>query len=298
MRSHPKKNDNTVALVDDRHGDAGEQQQAAASWNTSIPWPTGQVGHIADSRNCIVIFIASCPYLEMLDNVIESIKLANVTNYVVVPLDNMTFHVASKLFPENAVSIPPFIKLQSNSEPATYGTKEFQALTASRPIILSACLKLGYTIFYCDTDVIWKSSPISMLHETSNNHDLVAMIDNHMNGEVCSCYLYLKPTPRSLDLLIRWNELIQTSRFQHDQAAFHAAYMQLRNDTSIKLFEPNNSYFPNGEFYFNRFSESQRSQVVMIHNNFIFGYHNKKERFIQHDLWHPSNAIQRMEYKC
>jgi hypothetical protein len=29
----------------------------------------------------------------------------------------------------------------------------------------------------------------------------------------------------------------------------------------------------------------------MIHNNFIFGYHNKKERFIQHDLWHPSNAI-------
>jgi hypothetical protein len=36
----------------------------------------------------------------------------------------------------------------------------------------------------------------------------------------------------------------------------------------------------------------------MIHNNFISGYHNKKEWFIQHDLWHPSNAVQRMEYKC
>jgi hypothetical protein len=258
-------------------GDVGEQQQAAASWNTSIPWPTGQVGHIANSHNHIIIFIASCPYLEMLDNVIESIKLANVTNYVVVPLDNMMFHVASKLYPKNAVSIPPIIRLQSSSEPATYGIKEFQALTASCPIILSAFLKLGYTIFYCDTDVVWKSSPISMLHENSNNHDLVAMIDNHMNGEVCSCYLYLKPMPRSLDLLIRWNELIQMNRFQHDQAAFHTAYMQLRNDTSIKLFEPNSSYFPNGEFYFNRFSESQRSQVVMIHNNFISGYHNKKE---------------------
>lgn len=296
-----ERDDADVALVGSRYGDARQQQQTSASLNNTImAWPFGQVEQIADSDNCIVIFIATCPYLEMLDNVIESLKHAHVTNYIVVPLDKTTFHVASKLYPDNTVSIPPFIKrVQFNSsEPATFGSREFQALTASRPMILSAFLKIGYTVFYCDTDTVWKSNPMNMLHKYSKHYDLVAMIDNHINGEVCSCYLYLKPTSRTVYLLNRWNDLIQTNRFQHDQAAFHAAYQQLRNDTSIKLLEPDNSNFPNGEFYFKRFHAIARSQVAMVHNNFIFGYQEKKKRFMQHDLWHPSNAILSMEYKC
>ena len=155
--------------------------------------------------------------------------------------------------------------------------------------------------FYCDTDTVWRSNPLDMLEETSEAKDLVAMVDNSWpppNGELCSCYLYFKPTKGSFHLLDHWKELIQTGRFQHDQAAFHKAYMMLRNNTSIQLYDPDNPYFPNGNVYFNEFNETQRSQVLMVHKNFVFGYEKKKERFIMFDLWHPTAQLDAMEYKC
>jgi len=304
--SAAKENSTTVSMT--QRPDADKQRQETTSNITSnstldtssIPWP-GQVNHVADSLNRVVILIATCPYLDMLDNVIGSMKKVNVTNFVVVPLDDTTLTVSSQLYPNHVVPIPPNIKIQSGLGPATFGSKEFQTLTASRPVILSAFLKLNYTVFYCDTDTVWQSNPLDFLEESSNEQDLVAMIDNPFpkpDGELCSCYLYFKPTNKSFTLLDRWRELIATKRFQHDQVAFHKAYMTLRNTTSIRLYEPDNPYFPNGNNYFNNFNMTQRSQVMMIHNNFVFGYDTKKARFIEHDLWHPTAVLKAMEYTC
>lgn len=153
-----KQND-TYAAKETKQGANLTATSTQNNSTSATPWP-GRVDHIVDSRNRIVILIATCPYLEMLDNMIGSMRKVNVSNFVVVPLDETTHNVSCKLYPDNTVSIPPFTKLASTLEPATYGSKEFQALTASRPVILSAFLNLGYTVFYCDIDTVDRKSVV------------------------------------------------------------------------------------------------------------------------------------------
>lgn len=101
--------------------------------------------------------------------------------------------------------------------------------------------------------------------------------------------------PKSPYLLNRWSELIEASRFQRDQAAFHAAHVRLHDNASTRLCDLGNPRFPNGNICFNKFNDTQRLQALMARNNFVLGRAKKKERFAEHDLWRPSEASLGME---
>jgi hypothetical protein len=280
-------------------------------------WP-GRLDQIVDSLNRIVVLIVNCAYLDMADNSIHSMVRLNVTNFAVVPLDDVAYTVMKELYPDHTVPLMPGLqKLNAISDrPATYNSDAFRELTASRPRIISAFLKQNYTIFYSDIDTVWMSSRLldtleaatslsrattSKALEPSEEAELVLTIDSayaDSSDIFCSCYIYAKPTINNLNMLDIWSKDISTGKYKNDQHAFQNVLNHTKHAHKTRVLAGDDTTIPNGWFYFRQFNTTQQQSVQIIHNNFIMGHERKKQRFQEHDLWHPSGRLEKVSYSC
>jgi hypothetical protein len=287
-------------------------------WPKKAPvWPGQISSHLVDAKDRIVVLIATCPYLDFLDNAIHSIMNVGVTNFVVVPMDQSTYKVATEMYPGHVVQVPyhfPGAGL-ALSKAVEVNSEEFKQLSSSRALILLAFLKLNYTVFYCDIDVYWRHNPLDFFEESAWNtteidtsssdktktspFDLVAMVDSKpiQDGRICSGYLYLKPTPNSLYLLEKWNQEMQTGQHKNDQYAIYWAYNKTFDRVRVKLYPAKNGYFPSGKGYV-LMPQAKKDNVLLVHNNWIMGHSRKLARFQKWNLWHPSGKLDQVEYKC
>jgi hypothetical protein len=271
--------------------------------SASSIWPFRRLDYLADSKNRLVVLIISCPYLDFVDNLVSSLRTIGVNNFLVVPLDPVAEKFARKLVsPEHVVPCPPFVPTFNSKRAAKFNTKPFKKLTSTRPKILESLIRLGYTIFYCDVDVYWKRNIFELLDtdEDTFGKDLVAMVDTPHpieEGHVCSCYLYLQPTYNTKAFLQYWQQFIDTGKYKNDQLAIYEAYKTFTN-LSGKLYPNNNPYFPSGAVYDNAMTEEEKSQVWLVHNNFIKGHDFKINRFLKWGLWKPSGKLDALEWEC
>ena len=59
----------------------------------------------------------------------------------------------------------------------------------------------------------------------------------------------------------------------------------LYNHKNIKSKPLPSLLFPSGKLFFNKFNNTQRSNAVVVHNNYIVGGNNKRDRFKKYNLW-------------
>lgn len=267
-------------------------------------WPYRRFDNFVDSSNQLIVLIASCPYLDFLDNIVESMKAVGVQNYVIVPMDTMTYDYCIQLLPPSrVVSVPPFAPQDIDfDEPATFGTKRFKELTASRPLILTAFLEMGYTVFYTDLDVFWKQNILNVFQkdlEQNKNLDMIAMVDKDEieDGFICSCYLYFRPNPTIIQFLQLWKSYIDTGKYGNDQYAIYEAYKSYKNKFQSKVYPHDNEYFPSGRDYVNM-TVAQKDNVYLMHNNWIRRHPQKLERFKEWNAWRPSGNLQNFNWTC
>jgi hypothetical protein len=126
----------------------------------------------------IVIAASNAEYVDFADNFAHSLLRQNVTNFLLVPLDDTTYHILKQAYPKHTIPTFPSAKSQfqtttsttpNNERPheITFGSLEFQQLTASRPNFLRRILELNYTILYNDIDMVWKQNAWDIIDERS-----------------------------------------------------------------------------------------------------------------------------------
>lgn len=268
-------------------------------------WP-GDLGNVVDSHQRVVVVIVSCAYLDMLDNVIQSMVKLDVMNFVVVPLDDIAFSVAKQLYPNNVVPPMPGIpKSNLTDQPAQYGSQAFHQLTATRPLILSAFLRRNYTLFYCDIDTVWRSASILDRLEAAASKKRYSLVLTDDSGDTqgnyfCTCYIYAKPTLENIRILTSWGNDCFWSEFGNDQYSFQPLMNLLAREEKEKILKlpANDQDIPNGHFYFQVFNQTQRDRAMIVHNNWISGHSRKKQRFQQYNLWHTSSKLGEIPYTC
>jgi hypothetical protein len=323
--SNKEEDDNTNGNTNNLRNNKNQEQVDKVGTATTTPiasWPPPwMLRGIADAQKRLVVVAANAGYVDFADNYAQSLERLGVTNYVFVPLDLAAYKTLKKAYPGHTLPLFPGISKEENEEQkqknndgaaSAFGSKAFQKITAGRPSFLRAFLEQGYTVFYNDIDMVWKQNAWNVLEEHNNNNKQHTNA-NHVNesytamlwrdGEVqlCSCLMYLTPVPSSFQILDQWATEIATDAYANDQPAFQEAIKKLEiyghdePSTSNPLVAvwPNDKQFPFGKQYFtdSPVEVEDWRDVVIIHNNWIVGKKQKKQRFIDHDLWHPSGLI-------
>ena len=117
-------------------------------------------------------------------------------------------------------------------------------------------------------------------------------------SSLCSCIMYLPPTPFSFEFLDEWEFEIRTKNYGNDQPAMNKAASALGIDRVWKSHEANDAVqiyansdeFPSGTGYF-EVDSGDKSKAVIIHNNWIVGKRSKIDRFQEHGLWNLSGRL-------
>ena len=181
-----------------------------------------------------------------------------------------------------------------------YRSLGFNILTSRRPFYLSTLIKMYNNIIYSDIDTIWIGDPRPYFK--GHAIDFWAQIDGVIEGSpyfqgyvpfICTGFLALKSTRKTLKMLKKWQQAVSNDRHDQEQNLLQKIAFELSMNFGVLPVRN----FPYGLMYFNAMGNKQRSDVVILHNNYVFGKEKKIQRFRDFQLWAPEFEKDSMCYK-
>ena len=172
-----------------------------------------------------------------------------------------------------------------------YRSPGFNLLTSRRPFYLSTLIKVHEKIIYSDIDTVWMGDPRPYFK--GNGIDFWAQIDGVIDGSpyikgyvpfICTGFLALKRTSKTLDMLQQWQEITSRNKLLDQEQNM---LQKIAFESAINFGVLPIRHFPYGLVYFNAMRKEDRSRVVVLHNNYVFGKEKKIQRFKNHQLWAP-----------
>ena len=169
----------------------------------------------------------------------------------------------------------------------SYESSNYNKLVSTRAGQILTRLQKGMNILYTDVDTVWLSNPLFYVDDPQySDMDFIAQSDGIREGQTwyCTGFMAIRSNKRSIDLMKRWNAALQTP--QLNQPVFNELVQKATRQLQLRHAALSLDEFPYGEMYFDydNFIE-KRSEVAVVHNNYIIGHDVKKERFMRHGLW-------------
>ena len=282
-------------------------------------WPPKHlVENIADDQNRVLIASPNCGFVDFADNWVGGLMRFNRTNYLLVPMDWKAHDIMVSAYGAEHV-LPPMPGVNFAVGETNYTSDQaFSSMTKRRPMWLLEILNAGdgknISLFYMDVDTVWVKDALTDLEEEDRNdkhphYDFqLCSRDNLVKAHVRnfnSGMIYMKSTQGTRTFLNGWAKTaVEYKRAHDDQEAmqhflFNEVGVRVKNCTrmipkGILWFEgriPVNTHikYPHGVEYFER--QTNRSEAVIVHNNFITGGTNKRKRFRDHGLWNPTGRL-------
>jgi rhamnogalacturonan II specific xylosyltransferase len=248
----------------------------------------------------LVVAASNADYVDFADNFANSLLRLNVTNFVLVPLDMKAFEILSQAYPEHTLPTMPGLENHPDGV-ASFGSSVFKTLTSSRPVFLQHFLKKGYAVLYNDIDMVWRKNAWDVIDQRDKSNNLDRMLWKDGQYQICSCILYLLPTPDSILLMKQWEDEITSESHQNNPKAFdqnafavvaRERHYPLRGGVVAKTqVFLNDNQFPAGKHFSWNVTKPANKEAVIIHNNWIVSKLAKKARFELAGLWYPSGRI-------
>ncbi|KAL4190063.1 hypothetical protein AMTRI_Chr08g168540 [Amborella trichopoda] len=260
------------------------------------------VAFVGKNGGTVIVCAVSKPYLPFLSNWVISISRQKLQDKVlVIAEDYATLYEVNRRWPGHAVLVPPAPDSQTAHK---FGSQGFFNFTSRRPQHLLQILELGFNALYNDVDMVWMADPFPYF---KGNHDVYFTDDmaavkppNHSHDlpapgkkgrtYICSCMIFLRPTPGAKLVMKKWIEELQvqpwsTKTKTNDQPAFNWALNKTAGQVDLYLLPQTG--FPSGGLYFKNqtWVDETKGKHVIIHNNYITGFDKKIKRFRDFGLW-------------
>ncbi|KAK4415887.1 UDP-D-xylose:L-fucose alpha-1,3-D-xylosyltransferase M [Sesamum alatum] len=275
------------------------------SWSSDSKWREYTLPDAAAyvaKNNTLIVCAVSEAYLPFLNNWLISIARQKQQDKVlVIAEDYATLYKVNERWPGHAVLVPPALEAAAAHK---FGSQGFFNFTARRPRHLLQILELGYNVMYNDVDMVWLADPFPYME---GEHDVYFTDDmafvkphNHSHGlpppgkkgrpYICSCMIYLRPTPGAKLVMKKWIEELQAQPWSkakkaNDQPGFNWALLKTAGQVDMYLLPQ--TAFPTGGLYFRNktWVKETKGMHVIIHNNYIVGFEKKIKRFRDYSLW-------------
>ena len=231
--------------------------------SSAAPWPPySTVLRIAGSKRRVVIVLANCGFLDVADNLIGSMLKLNMTNFVLIPLDNTSSHVLGQIYPNNTIPPNPDIGF-ADEEAQSFGSGSFRSLNAVRPLFIRLFLEAGFSVLYSDVDMYWRSNVLQLMQDELVNTDSEAVLQSDFGAGICSCLIYVKPTNNTIEIMKVWEERLPRGAL--DQREWNGVLQLKKSLGQIKYAIVNRTHgFPSGIEYFKMMNGTERDHAQIF----------------------------------
>ena len=171
--------------------------------------------------------------------------------------------------------------------PSDFATPAFNRKTKYKTMAATLALDLGYSVLVVDVDIVFFKNPVPFL--TCENCELIIQSEGSEYYRNTGFYFAI-PTKNVIKLHHMVLNTFKSMEMINDQQALNGVllYLESQSDFKVKVLDLN--LFPNGNYYFDKgqrmfADDNPCSNCVLVHNNFIASYSNKRYRFREHLLW-------------
>lgn len=131
----------------------------------------------------------------------------------------------------------------------------------------------------------------------SPSYDIISSVDNVNAGGVefyyCTGFFAINPTPASVVFFSHWEKELQAYPRLNQPVFNDVIRVPLIGDATIRHAPLELHDFPSGRLFFETWEREmdpdvallKKSNVVVVHNNYIIGHDAKKTRFLDRGLW-------------
>jgi hypothetical protein len=151
----------------------------------------------------------------------------------------------------------------------------FRELMSARATHLLMYLPYTRYLLFSDVDTVWLHDPIPYF---KGSYDMWMPLDRK---QYCAGFFAIRSYRKTENLIRKWEKKL-IERASVNQIVINSLIQMSKN---VKIAILNESLFPSGDMYFKKFSEKDRDNAVVVHNNFIKGINIKIDRFKAFDLW-------------
>ena len=254
------------------------------------------------SHKLIILVTVNTGYLDFFRNWLHYYRKLGLGMYLVIAEDRAAFQT---LYDDPDMNLKGRVLYAGDdervrdigniSDPETaysFGMSEFNVLVQRRPTYFSLLLNLGYDVLYSDVDTIWLQDPLPYM----TNHTFTIHVQSDSASErekpssmACTGFIMLTSTPQVRELVFLWNKVLSVRRGTiTNQLTFSSLLTVTISQGKLKAFFLPYTLFPNGALYFDKqWRERLQAAPVLVHNNWIMGHDEKRERFQELGLWHP-----------
>ncbi|XP_038065459.1 UDP-D-xylose:L-fucose alpha-1,3-D-xylosyltransferase 1-like isoform X2 [Patiria miniata] len=252
-----------------------------------LPAPSS-AGKTNTSQRRIVLTTTNSGFLDFTENFLLSIVQTGVhPNVTIITEDEETYRVLSetgdKRYPGLQL-IKPDGRLPSKGEAIDFGTEEYVNFINRRPKYVLSFIQQGFDVFFIDVDTFWVRNPFPYFQ---GNFDVAFIRDEPKWGNFNGGCIYYRPTERTVQLLKRWIEAMETQKVhKQDQAVLNEIVRQRNVSSKLRikqLFERN---FPSGRLYVKGNNTCfDMSDAVVFHASWIAGHEKKMAMMQKCRMW-------------
>lgn len=293
-----------------------------------LTWPPRHVLEEIAPKRTVIVSSTNCGFLNFAQNWLLSIeKLEDSDEYsrsiLLIAEDVRAFEDLEKIIPGRVV-LPPF-DVESESQAVGYWDGGFGKLVSSRPMFLINILEQGYTLLWCDIDMVLNRNPMPML--LNSPQDFVVSTDfkpektSLPKDYVCTCFTFMRPgNKRLLELMYAWRNITKEGKTE-DQLPFNDLLQNVSDKVNMTILKPHHQYPPGWMYFQGKFQsfnassmqsqldtyvtssmqsqckfplsfqdpqwykKNNESEPLFVHNNWIIGAPKKIKRFRDIKRW-------------
>ena len=222
----------------------------------------------------IVLLAVNFAYFDMFQNWLCNYHSRHLNIPVVVVAEDDKIFRTLNLVYRDTLTVERADNKPDMDGAADFASSSFNKLTSERPAHILRYLEMGYNVLYCDTDAIWLKDPFPHF---IGNFDIWAQMDM---DDYSTGFQAIQSNTRTLQFIQDWKLYMSGRSDINDQDGYNAL-----NNSMVRIHKLDNTLFPSGHLYFNIFSDDQRTESVIVHNNYILGHDAKIQRFKNFGLW-------------
>jgi len=245
----------------------------------------------------IIIATITSGYIDFAFNWLCSLRRVNIRNFL--------FHAADEDLYRRLLGMGvPVIYYESEqarefrlahnagSSAVDYGSVAYQALMNTRTEFIYKILQKGYNVLLCDVDIIFLRDPFPFF-----DMSLDIQGGAHKKTKVTGGYVFFRATPAARTVWVKvllqhrdmFKQLQSMSEFNPhsmtEQELLNQMLIESKN-TDLKWGVVDERVIADGKrFFIDKLTQKNGEWPAAIHNNYIVGADNKRERFQNISMW-------------
>ncbi|XP_038044160.1 UDP-D-xylose:L-fucose alpha-1,3-D-xylosyltransferase 1-like [Patiria miniata] len=242
---------------------------------------------ISRRSGTVVLTTTNTAFLDMTENWLASIRRTKTCpNITVVAEDQKAYQYLSNRKLAGVHVLQTQSGLASTNK-LVFNTNEYKKFVNKRQRYILKFLEGGWEVLFTDVDTFWLRDPFPFLR---GNFDLAMEQDNYRkvkpnDRNYCAGFVYFRPTERTLKFVREWiRYMAEDKKLKPDQVVMNHL-IRTKKVPRLQVRVLNWDRFPNGKLFFNETWRRERSDFVVVHNNWIVGHDTKVERFRNLNMW-------------